>query len=255
MSAASTYREYVTDRSFMTQYSAYQRKYAVQPRESDKRMLQVIAELAGGPTARGGRPALLDIGCSTGNFLRHARETLPHFDLVGGDAATAVIEQCRLDKELAGIDFLVCDMLNLHGIGQYDFIVANAVTYLFDDREYVQCLRSVQRALKPGGWYLSFEWVHPFHQELRIVETSTSHPDGLPIHARSIHKVRRVFTECGYQQIAAEPFEIPIDLSCPGEADGFESISTRTIKTAEGKRLMFRGALYQPWSHLRAQKV
>ncbi|WP_204106198.1 MULTISPECIES: class I SAM-dependent methyltransferase [Spirulina sp. CCY15215] len=37
--------------------------------------------------------------------------------------------------------------------------------------------------------------------------------------------------------------------------DGYEDLNTYTVKTESGKRLQFRGTLFQPWCHLMAQKV
>jgi hypothetical protein len=35
---------------------------------------------------------------------------------------------------------------------------------------------------------------------------------------------------------------------------GFEDLNSYTVKTETGDRLLFRGALYQPWCHMIAHK-
>ena len=149
-------------------------------------------------------------------------------------------------------------MLNLADESRFDIIIANAVTYLFEEDQYKRAILGVQKALRPGGCFLSFEWVHPYRQDIKIIEKSDSHPDGLPIHSRSLQTVNRIMSECGFDSVEVAPFEIPIDLGEENKttsADDFESLNTRTVKTDSGNRLLFRGSLYQPWCHVSAKKA
>jgi hypothetical protein len=54
----------------------------------------------------------------------------------------------------------------------------------------------------------------------------------------------------GFKSVVFEPFEIAIDLPFSG-LEGNPISYTKT--TEEGKRMQFRGVLYQPWCHLVAQ--
>lgn len=250
-SESASYSGYVSDQTFHDQYVTYQQRYAGSIRESDKVLLAMIAEAAGRPD-----PAVLDIGCSTGNLLLHLREAMPQARLTGGDMAEDVIEGCRRDPNLAGIDFAVMDMTDIQG--RYDVIVANATAFFLTADEYGRALRSVADALAPGGAYIAFEWLHPFRQELAIRETSRSHPDGLTIHARSFGAVEGLLREAGFSTVDFRPFRIPIDLeqgTTFGEnAEGFEDLNSYTVRTEDGERLQFRGTLHQPWCHLLARK-
>jgi len=241
----SSYDHYVKDDAFLTTYNEYQKRYATQVPERDKVILRIIAKAMGG---RAG--ALLDIGCSTGNLILHAKRLFSNIQFVGGELAESSLKEARGNPDLEGVRFEVMDMLDLRGT--YDVIVANAVAVYFGYDEYEAAMRSIAKALKPGGTYIAFEWLHPFaDQDLTIIEKSVTHPEGLKIHFRPIAKVKAILESCGFSSIAFEPFEIPIDLPFPGYTG---DVATYTRTTDDGARLQFRGTLFQPWCHLSAEK-
>lgn len=259
MSNDFSYHDYVKNETFHDKYIEYQQKYRDKIRESDKVILETIGSLLDGPF-KGRKVSCLDIGCSTGNLLFHLRHTFPGMELMGGDFAESQIESCRADKALEGIHFQLMDMLNIGLENKFDFIIANAVAVYFEYDQYEQAARSVFNALKDGGYFIAFEWIHPFEQDLKIVETSKSHPDGLKIFFRPRIMVKNTLEKCGFSKdIIFKQFEIPIDLSKgdiykDGES-GFEDLNSYTVKTETGDRLLFRGALYQPWCHVMAHKA
>jgi cyclopropane fatty-acyl-phospholipid synthase-like methyltransferase len=247
----SSYSDYVRDEHLHDRYGAYQERYAQNIRESDRVLVELIAEALGD-----GSRSLLDIGCHTGNLLMHMRSRLPNARLSGGDMAASVIEAAQRDPRLEGIDLRVMDMLAIEGM--YDVIVANAVAVYFTIDEYDQAIASIAAALHEGGTYVAFEWLHPFPQELQIKETSRSHPEGLTINFRPYSQVEKILRRNGFRSVAFKPFEIPIDLergaTYGDNADGFEDLNTHTVRTEDGQRLLFRGTLHQPWCHLVATK-
>lgn len=242
--------------SFTKKYNAYQERYAEEPRESDKILISIIEEVAA--SNGGGHLSLLDIGCSTGNLLFHIKRALPHLDLMGGDLAVKAIEQCRANPRLEGIKFEVIDIFDIKGEAELDIIVANAVSVYFSNEDYERAIESISRALKPGGWFLAFEWLHPFNQDIQIIEKSNSHPDGLKFHFRPYAVVEQIMRRHDFRSVEFRPFQIPIDLgknrTYSDNKDGFEDLNTYTLKTENGQRLLFRGTLYQPWCHLLGQK-
>jgi SAM-dependent methyltransferase len=249
----TSYDDYVNDEAFLRQYNAYQEKYAVNLRESDKVLIRMIGDAFSRHDAATGRFKLLDIGCSTGNLLSHLRNLFPEMELVGGELAESSLDVCRANPKLNGIRFERLDMLELAYEAEFDAIVANAVAVYFYWDEYAKAARSCNRALKKGGTYLAFEWLHPFaHQDVTIVETSIGHPSGLRICFRPMPKVASVFKDAGFSDIAFHPFELPIELPKP---DFNEEVVSYTVKAADNLNLCFRGTLFQPWCHLSATKA
>jgi SAM-dependent methyltransferase len=235
------FETYPNDARHMADYIAYQRRYATDIRESDKGILDIIARLPGAD--------LLDIGCSTGNLLRHIRNSFPRLSLTGGDLSDMQLEECRRDQTLAGIKFEKLDIRDLPQ-DAFDLVVANAILYGFSDDSFRQCVQSIGRSLRAGGHFIAFDFFQPFVQEVDIVERSAAFPHGHPLHFRSFGHTEQVLSSNGFDSVSFKPFEIKIDLPRPGA----ESIVSYTVKTQDEARLLFRGSLFQPWCHLIAKK-
>lgn len=244
MKPITTYEEYVRDDEFLSYYNDYQAKYAEQIRESDKVILKLVADITKG------RGSVLDIGCSTGNLLLHLKRTLPELELTGGELVDSSLEIARANKELSGVQFKTMDMLDIPG--QWDVIIANAVAVYFEYDVYADALRSVCKALKPGGYYIAFEWLHPFNQSVKVEETCLSHPQGLTIYARPYRRVEDLAEKAGFESVEFHAFEIPIDLPLL-DYDG-DTITHTIARADNGKRLTMRGVINQPWCHLVARK-
>jgi cyclopropane fatty-acyl-phospholipid synthase-like methyltransferase len=252
MAQNDLYDAYPNDQFHMRDYVAYQQRYALKIRESDRVILDHIAE----DLRRRGNAAgceLLDIGCSTGNLLRHIKGAFPQLRLTGGELSEMQLEICRKDEELQGISFVRADLKALPTDRPYDIIVANAILYGFDQPAFEQCIASIAGALRPGGTLIAFDFFHPWKQEIAIVEKTGTFPGGHPLHFRSFGSTRPVLERCGLTQAQFTPFAIPIDLARPPlDTDHVESY---TVPTAAGERLLFRGAICQPWCHLVARKI
>ncbi|NJL54858.1 MAG: class I SAM-dependent methyltransferase [Leptolyngbyaceae cyanobacterium RM2_2_4] len=251
MSENFSYQDYVTDEAFLASYNDYQSRYAERIRESDKVIINAINEIiAKNP---GKRLSVLDIGCSTGNLLLHLSRLAPGADYLGGDLAESSLKVCRNNVALKGIEFKRLDILELDDDIKYDIVVANAVAVYFTWPEYERCLKSVFNALKPGGTYIVFEWMHPYScQDLTIYESSLGHPGGMRICFRPIQKVNQKLIETGFSKAVFHPFQMPYDLHKPGYE---EEVVSYTETLQSGERLTFRGALYQPWCHMMAYKA
>lgn len=228
-------------------YVQYQKKYRRNMRESDKVTIELIkANLP----ARDGL-SLLDIGCHNGNLLYHLKAALPHVKMTGGDLFQGVIDGCCADPDLTGIDFAIMDVTDLR-CPPMDVIVASAVLFRFDQEQHRAVWQGFHDRLKPGGIVVTFDFYNPFRQTLRIVEETETHPDGLVLNFWSQQLVRSQLTGIGFAEPHFQMFDIPIDLEL---RDPTDPLYTHTRTTADGKRLQFRGALYQPWCHLVAQRT
>jgi SAM-dependent methyltransferase len=248
------YKDYVTDTNLATVYAAYQDKYAENPRESDKRSAQLVLQSLRTMQPLGHRPRILDIGCSTGNFLRHLKRLNINADLIGGDLMEPHLDLCRKNPALAGVSFEVMDVFKIPTDQPFDIITANAVNVYFAPDLYGQALLSIAHALRPGGYFIAYEWVHQAPADTRITETSEWQPNGLTFWFRSRAATSLKLEEAGFDRIDIQPFEIPVDLPepIPGSFED-RNLVTYTIKTSRG-RLMMRGGLNQPWAHIVARK-
>jgi hypothetical protein len=71
-----------------------------------------------------------------------------------------------------------------------------------------------------------------------------------------MREVRTIFEETGFTDVWFQPFNISIDLARVDQAEGgsFQDLCSYTIKAEDGRRMLFRGALYQPWCHMMGRK-
>ena len=251
MAPELSYQDYVCDQSYMDAYSQYQSKYARNMRESDRILINIIERILGDEAPDRKRFSLLDIGCSTGNLLLHLKHALPQLDLSGGDIVASIVAGCRANPDLAGIQFSEMNMLNMNCEKQFDLVVANAAMPFFTQAEFEQALANISAVTKPGGWFVAFDWFHPFEQDMTIIEKSATFPQGLVFHFRSYTTVKAGMAKAGLLSPAFELFYIPIDLEKPGDVS---RINSYTVPLADGQRMCFRGSLFQPWCHVVEQK-
>jgi len=246
MTRLSSYGEYVGG-----EYLEYQKRYATQLRESDRVIIEMVREIV--KRRDEGRPlSLVDIGCSSGNLLYHLKRQVPGLELHGGDAFPGIIEACRQNPDLMGITFDQMDLLKLDGRSHFDIVIVNAVLFLFPEADFNQAIVNIASVTKAAGHFITFDVFHSAEQELSIVEKSETHPEGLNLHFRQFSIVHRTLEKHGFSNVSFKPFLIPIDLSKPERA---ADISSYTVRTDSGERLIFRGTLFTPWCHMLAQKA
>jgi hypothetical protein len=73
---------------------------------------------------------------------------------------------------------------------------------------------------------------------------------------RSEDFVTRSFRDAGFGDVEVTQFDIPIDLPKPVPNGTDADLMTYTVRDATtGRRLMYRGSLYQPLAHIVAQRA
>lgn len=230
----------------MTRYRDYQARYASRVRESDRVLIEWLRESLASRSAE-----LLDVGCSTGNLLVHLRRELPELRLSGIDLNAETIAANAANPDLSDIRFEAADVVRTELEGSYDAITCNAIFFSLDDEELSAALGNLRKALNSGGQLFAFDWFHPHDdQHLTIVERSREFPDGLRITARPENRMGALMRGAGFESVEFRPFSMPFDLPRPVDAS---DVTTYTVATADSDRLSFRGALFQPWSHMRGR--
>ena len=249
MKKKSDYKKYTSNSEMQNKYADYQEKYKENPKESEKLSINLIKEKINNKKDF----EILDVACSTGNFLKHLKLQIPDAKLTGIDLAPNIIENCKNDKKLSGIEFFKADLTSLNLIKKFDIITGNAVTYLLGKDDYLKALKSIYNSLKNGGFFIGFEWINPFDfQDLVINETNEWHPEGMTIYIRPKKMVKEIMKEAGFNSIEFYKFNLSIDLPF----QGFEKdVTSFTRKDEFNERMVFRGILNQPWHHFVAKKA
>ena len=103
---------------------------------------------------------ILDVGCGFGDTaIDLARRVSPHGEVLGVDCCQAFLDIARLDAEerhVANVRFAKCDVERGLDEGNFDFVFARFGTMFFTNP--VTGLRSMRRALKPGGRLAHIVW-------------------------------------------------------------------------------------------------
>ena len=245
MEKQDLYQKYAEDELVMNVYIDYQQRYKEVPRESDK---IIISALRNNPSIiNGGK--ILDVGCSSGNLLKHLIRIIPQASLTGLDIHAPSIENAKLDPDLEDVKFIVGDMESLPSGSFYDVVIFNAITGCLDDEQFT---KAITRAAAMTKKIIIFDWINPFDQELEIVERTKKFPSGFPWAVRSETTFRKLLTSVGFNSVEFSPFEIGIDLPKPEDKS---SVVSYTVPLPSGSRMSFRGCFCQPWSHLFAEKL
>jgi SAM-dependent methyltransferase len=230
------------------EYAAYTAKYRDRIKESDRQILQLASQLV---KSDGAGCTIVDVGCHTGNLLHHLRKQHPKAKLIGWDIFPPIVERCRADPALSGIEFDVVSVLDIKAEAVADVAILSAVLGRFNDQEHELAWRGIWKALKPGGHAVVFDWYHGFRQTVRIIDETDLHPEGLILTFRSSLAMEDQLKKLGFDHIEFHPFRISVDLANKNAAD---AVNTHTRRAADGERLQFRGSIFQPWCHMLARK-
>jgi SAM-dependent methyltransferase len=251
MNQKSTYLEAVVDEHFANGYSEYQKRYALTVSERDKALIERVERIA---LKEKRELNILDVGCSTGNFLLHLNRHLKDHKLHGIDLDRNVIEGCKRNPDLRGIDFSVLDMLYLSSDQMYDVVIMSGSLMFFTREEFKVAIKNIAQCVKPGGSLISFDYFHPFEQEVSISMTSlvTTNPKDLTIYFREFSFVTKLLKEAGMEDVSFTPFHLSFDRLPP---EDFSDTTSYTVQRDDGKRMCFRGVIYQPWCILEARML
>lgn len=245
------FRTYAADTAHFQKYENHQGRYRNNPRESDKVLHRLIA---GSMSGREAPVRILDAGCSNGNLLFHLRQIFEadQIELSGFDYSDDAVAFCQGDPALSGIPIFKGDIRAIPHPNHYDIIAVNAVLYCLSDDEFEEAIKSISNALRPGGRLVIFDLITDFPDySLTVVERSPAFRNGHTLHIRNKGEYESLFAKHGMRTEEFFSFDIEIDLPKTLHKDW---LSTYTVDDDSGKKLMFRGCLFQPWSFFVVEK-
>lgn len=220
----------------MSDYLAYQEKYRDEPRASDVELIRLISNR----TTKGAR--VLDVGCSTGNLLRHLRAKRPDLELAGLDLDPAAV-QITKDEGFAAAEWDIT--VQVPGDPLQDAVILNAVLYCLTDEQTSDALANIHRVLKPGGHLFIWDLLHPWNQRLTITEESERY--GEPTyHIRPYKLLEGMAHGVGFSVVDFRPCKVP-RLVKPDDRDDLTSWTHPPDWSRGG--VAFRGGIAQPWCH------
>jgi 2-polyprenyl-3-methyl-5-hydroxy-6-metoxy-1,4-benzoquinol methylase len=170
-----------------------------------------LASITGRPPRPGAR--LLDVGCSTGDYLERAQAR--GWTVQGIDVAKHLAVFARVKRGLPVEHGDVGDVLNRFGPQSF------AAITLWDVIEHLpkplDTMRDLYRALEPGGTlYLATPnlsgWVPRFHwRVLRPLTGTWPHPEPpRHLHQFAAPTIARLFAAAGFDGVRVLPDEIPL---------------------------------------------
>jgi 2-polyprenyl-3-methyl-5-hydroxy-6-metoxy-1,4-benzoquinol methylase len=101
--------------------------------------------------------AVIDLACGEGYYTRALRQQ-GAARIVGVDLSRAMIGLAEAEetRRPLGIEYLVGDARTLEGVGQFDLVfAAYLLNYAHTVEELTQMCRTVARALRPGGRFVT----------------------------------------------------------------------------------------------------
>lgn len=103
----------------------------------------------------------LDIGCGTGKMYAEAKKELSISSFVFTDISEEMLEISRNRFQRKGNHFQKMAAQEVSDIDRYDVITAIQVNHYMTQEERGEAVKRCYRALKPGGYFFSFENIAP----------------------------------------------------------------------------------------------
>lgn len=147
---------------------------------------------------------LLEIGCGSGIYIRHAARRNPALHAVGlelqpqvADVARAHMREWGLDER---VDIEACDIRERTPVPEFDYVTLHNNIYYFPVDERVALLRHVRGFLRPGGVVLLTTCCqdgNPGMEVLSLWGAATANAGRLPLP----DELARQFGEAGYDRV------------------------------------------------------
>jgi SAM-dependent methyltransferase len=158
------------------------------PEEAVQFIDKLTAFLRLAPGAR-----VLDCGCGRGRHSIHLSEK--GFDVTGIDLSEKSIKEAK-KSERDNLVFYVHDKRNIFRINYYDaaFSLFTSFGYFESDSENNKSIRSMTKALKPGGWFV-LDFMNSVKEVARLIAEEKNECDGIAFSLKRYIKDRLIVKE------------------------------------------------------------
>ena len=184
----------------------YQKQYQKNPRECDKKTINFIKKNLNSRNCK-----IADIGSGNGNFLFLLKKDTILQKYYGFEYSQEMLNKCKSEEHLKGIYFDKINILKTQIKPMMDVIVSTAVTYQFEEAEFIKCMENIYKSLSKNGTYIGYELINEFNQEITVIEKTELYKTGIPLHIRSQNFLQKVLKN-RLQKIKFNFFNINIDL-------------------------------------------
>lgn len=157
--------------------------YAWKDYPAEARRIREVVRRYGPHPAR----SLLDVGCGTGEHLKHLA---PHFEVTGVDANAAMLAVAR--RKLPAVRWVRGRMHAFRLRERFDVITClfSTIGYVRSESDLVRVLRNFARHLRPGGIAIVEPWLTPRVYRPGGVHLATYGTKEAPIARMNTHELR-----------------------------------------------------------------
>jgi SAM-dependent methyltransferase len=215
--------------------------------ETTKALLDLVSEVTGNRSDL----RILDAACGGGANCFHMlnRFAGSHVTGVDLDQDLLAFARTKLPEPMRGrCDYVAHDLLDLPR--RFPEPVADVTTLmqtllLFGADDYANLIRSLVKVTR--GWIVLSSLFSDRRMDVEMnirdyVRFGEDSREQVRYTILDMERFRRVCAGLGVREVIFKDFEIGIDLAGPAQGLG-----TRTIRTEDGRRLQFSGAVNMPW--------
>ncbi len=150
---------------------------------------------------------LLEVGCGTGIYIKHAAMHNQRLKAVGLELQKDVYEMASKNIEKWGVNDRVTlkheDIRDYKGEANFDIVSLHNNIYYFDVSERLDLLKNVGKLLKPGGFIIlttGCQGGSPIVEVLNLWSVTTNGHDRLP----SVSELKTQFSDSGFTGIKSK---------------------------------------------------
>ena len=189
---------------------------------------------------------ILDVGCSTGDFLWFLKENLPNAELVGIDVDEELLQRAR--KEVPGVEFIRANIIEDKLEHRFDLIFMLGVHSIFDKIEqWLDPMVDLLKENKESVIYV-FGFFNPEDLDV-LIRSRSSSTEGPWEAGWNLYSRKSVMDYCEKKNWKCSFLDFQIEIDIPKNEE--DPLRSYTILMKDDKRLVMNGMqLVQPFGFM-----